>query len=335
MISAIIPSYNAAPVICRAIDSVFAQTYSDYEIIVVDDGSTDNTAEVIKKYGGKVRYIYQNNAGASVARNTGIEAATGDWIAFLDADDEWLPDKLKLQTELLARNPELRWCASNRYQSDRKRRAVVCNVEVIEKALARTDYFENFFVAAARGILPIIPSVMMVRKSVFYEVGMFEPGRASGEDLDMWWRIAYLYPKIGYLATPMATIYLDVDNVVFTERRLSTKRGANARELITRHLQLAQEHSQLDSFRPYAKKLLCKSLITAIYYGYKTDSRITVKQFSDFFPWYWRFGTYLLTLTPNFTSFALRNLLYLRYLVGLEKQVSRRWLYTKNTYKKT
>ena len=112
-ISVVIPAYNCERYITRSIDSVLAQTRPVDEIIIVDDGSSDNTGEVVKRYGGKVRYIRQENAGASVARNTGIEAATGDWIAFLDGDDEWLPDKIKHQTELLSRNPNLVWVTGN------------------------------------------------------------------------------------------------------------------------------------------------------------------------------------------------------------------------------
>ena len=102
-ISAVIPAYNAEKYITRAIDSVLGQTRPVDEIIIVDDGSTDNTAEAIKRYGDKIQYIYQENAGVSAARNTGIKAAATDWIAFLDADDEWLPERIQLQVELLKR----------------------------------------------------------------------------------------------------------------------------------------------------------------------------------------------------------------------------------------
>ncbi len=327
MISVIIPAYNAVQCIGRAINSVLGQSYSDREIIVIDDGSTDNTAKVVRQYGDKVHYIHQENAGAGVARNTGLAAAKGDWIAFLDADDEWLPDKLKKQMELLARNPELLWCAANFTQTDGLRSAPHISVAAIKTALGARDYIEDFFVEAGKGRCHIATPTVVVHKSVFEEAGGFEPGRAAGEDMDMWWRIAYRYPKIGYIAEPMATVYLDVDNIVFTRRRLLTKRGANARELITRHLQLAREQDRLDSFRPYAKKLLRKSVITAIYHGFKADSRTTVKQFSDLFPWYWRIGTYILTIFPKVTSSILRGVAYARYRLGFERQVTRRWTY--------
>src|SRR5689334_22859965 len=96
-VSAIIPCYNYGKYLARAIDSILAQTYAVSEIIVVDDGSSDNTREVATSYGGCVRYIYQQNAGRAAARNHGIREATGDWIALLDADDWWLPQKIELQ----------------------------------------------------------------------------------------------------------------------------------------------------------------------------------------------------------------------------------------------
>lgn len=106
-VSIIIPTYNRARYVTKAIDSVLAQTYKDYEIIVVDDGSKDDTREALKPYIDKIRYIYQENAGVSAARNTGIRAAKGEWVAFLDSDDEWLPEKLAVQMDCVLKHPEI------------------------------------------------------------------------------------------------------------------------------------------------------------------------------------------------------------------------------------
>ena len=97
LVSVVIPTYNRAGVICRTIDNVLAQTYRNTEIIVVDDGSTDDTQAKLRSYGGRIRVIAQSNAGPAAARNRGIEAATGDLIAFQDSDDLWLPNKLERQ----------------------------------------------------------------------------------------------------------------------------------------------------------------------------------------------------------------------------------------------
>lgn len=104
-VSVIIPTYNRAYCLAEAIESVLSQTFQDFELIVVDDGSTDATARIICSYKERLRYIRQDNAGVSAARNAGIRAATGDWIAFLDSDDQWLPEKLAVQIEALRAYP--------------------------------------------------------------------------------------------------------------------------------------------------------------------------------------------------------------------------------------
>ena len=114
-ITVVIPAHNAGEHLGRALESVLAQTRPADEILVVDDGSTDNTAEVARSYGSAVTYLYQDQRGAGAARNRGIEAATGDWVAFLDADDEWLPEKLAVQCEHLARHKEVVWTCGNFY----------------------------------------------------------------------------------------------------------------------------------------------------------------------------------------------------------------------------
>jgi len=109
----IIPTYNRDQSVTLAIDSVLAQTFTDYEIIVVDDGSTDNTKGVLDPYIAKIQYIYKENKGVSAARNTGIRAAKGEWIAFLDSDDEWLPCKLEFQIKDIQQFPEAVLSCSN------------------------------------------------------------------------------------------------------------------------------------------------------------------------------------------------------------------------------
>src|SRR5437870_2550752 len=102
-VSVIIPTFNRSSHIINAIESVSQQTYTDYELVVVDDGSTDDTRERLRPYCGRIRYVYQQNRGASAAQNKGVALATGKWVSILGDDDEWLPTKLECQFEALAR----------------------------------------------------------------------------------------------------------------------------------------------------------------------------------------------------------------------------------------
>lgn len=328
-VSVVIPAYNAGECIKRAIESVLAQTFCDYEVIVVDDGSTDNTAEAVRKYGPKVRYIHQDNAGVSVARNTAIAAAKGKWIAFLDADDEWLPGKLRRQMELLRRNPDLHWCGANYYRALGPKRASVYNVKAITKALAGRDYIENYFRLAGKMRFGAETQTVIVRKDVFDELGGFEPGRVRAQDLDVWWRIAHKFPKIGYIAEPLAVAHLDVHDPVLTERRIMSKRGKDIRQLMARHLKLATGRAKLDDFKAFASRQMRHRLLTMIYNGLKTDARQTVDQFPELFGLHWRLAMYTLTALPKVTATIGRIFAYLAYVCRLETQVTRRWLYPK------
>jgi glycosyltransferase involved in cell wall biosynthesis len=330
VISVVIPAYNAGGFIKRTIDSVLAQTYRDYEVIVVDDGSMDNTADIVRSYAGKVRYIYQENAGDGPARNTGIRAAKGDWIAFLDHDDEWLPQKLELQIRLLHRNPDLRWCGANYYRSCLGRRDAVGNVTALQKALAGLDYFENFFTAVGQKDCSLITTTMVVHKDVFEQAGLFDSCWLLCADFDMWWRIAYSFPRIGYLAQPLAMMHLDALDIAAARRHLAGKRGEDARKLVARHLKLAQEQGMLAEFTPLAKKVLRKSLVTTIYHGFKPDARAIIQQFAGLLPWYWRAAAYILTIFPRATALVARSLTYLGRKLRLDSQVTRRQVYAKS-----
>jgi len=322
--SVVIPAYNAAGFIRRTIDSVLAQTYSDYELIVVDDGSTDDTAEVVKSYGERVRYIYQENAGGGAGRNTGIAAAEYDWIALLDHDDEWLPEKLQAQMDLLERNPDLRWCGTNYYKECLGRKALVGIVKALRIALGDVEYFESVLTAVCKKGCRLVPSTMTIHKEIFEELGGFSHIHLA--DLDMWWRIAHRFPKIGYLPQPLATIHLAAQDEVSTKLRMASKRGEETWKFIGRHLEIAKEMGALEEFKPTAAKFLHNSLLTTLYHGFKTDSRTTIRRFRRFFPWYWRLATYILTVFPRLTAALMHATAYVAHVLRLERQISRRWI---------
>ena len=301
MISVIIPAFNSEKSIRRAIESVLAQTYKDYKVIVVDDGSTDNTKTEIEKFGDKVNYIYQENSGPSVARNTALKYARGEWIAFLDADDAWLPRKLEKQMNLLQRNPELKWCCTNRYQSDSKRKKIVGRIKKIEKMLGGKEYFENYFLAAAKGC-PMITTCLVVHSSIFSEVGGFDPKYIRGQDLDMWWRIAHRYPQIGYISQPLAVRYIDVQPVLIEQNRLGTTDGENRMQLISDHLEYASNYTGKEYFERYAAKRLLEGMIRTFYFGHLGQVRKMKQKFGYLLGWQWRF---LITVALTFFPISL------------------------------
>lgn len=252
-ISVVIAAYNSQETIARAIDSVLAQTRPADEMIVIDDGSTDRTAGIVRSYGDKVILIQQTNAGVSVARNTGIAAATGEWIAFLDADDEWLPEKLKLQTEHLRRNPDLKWTFANLLW-DRNEYGcfeIAHPTACLTAKQPRDEIFEDYLQAYTNGFFASTIT-LLIERTVFQKVGLFEPGMKRAQDNDLWFRIAYQYPKIGYLSQPLAIYHLDTPNS-------STKISDNVDfmiNLVHRHETLSQTYNRRDAFRPCITHML-------------------------------------------------------------------------------
>jgi len=186
-VSVIIPAYNYARFLPLAIDSALAQTLPPLEILVIDDGSTDNTAELVAaRYGSNpvVRYIHQANAGLSAARNTGIRNARGEFVAFLDADDEWLPEFLKVTMELFTKLPReyaivATWCT-----------LVLADGSVMTRTYFVEDTDKEFTCADLLLKSRFSPSAVVCRRAVFAELGDFDTTLRSSEDRDMWIRIA-------------------------------------------------------------------------------------------------------------------------------------------------
>jgi len=191
-VSVVIPVFNSAHYIAGALRSVFAQTFDDFEVIVVDDGSTDRDAlvEALAEFAGRIRYVRQENAGPARARNTGVACATGELVAFLDADDEWLPEKLTCQVQYFEEHPETGLLHSAVVNGTRDGalpgppRPAFCEL-----------YHSDFFIRTLTVMLP---------RRVFNEAGGFDERREIHvEDWDLWLRIAARH-RIGYIATPLA-----------------------------------------------------------------------------------------------------------------------------------
>ena len=184
-VSVVIPTYNRAYYLRRAVDSVLNQTYTNFELIIVDDGSKDSTEKLIKSYGNSMRYFHQKNSGVSSARNKGIAFSRGRYLSFLDSDDEWKPDKLAIQIDFFMKN----------------RDALICQTEEV---WIRNDFYLNpqrkhkkYSGIIFEKCLPlciISPSAVMIDKKVFKKIGLFDESFPACEDYDLWLRISSLYP---------------------------------------------------------------------------------------------------------------------------------------------
>jgi len=192
-VSVIIPTYNRAGCLREAVDSVLAQEFRGFELIVVDDGSTDETPQLLREYGSSIRMLRQENRGVSAARNAGIAASRGELIAFLDSDDAWLPGKLARQVEFFRQNPEILICQTeelwvkngrrvNPGQRHRKRGGMI-----FEPSLA---------------LCLVSPSAVMLRRELFEQVGLFDERLPACEDYDLWLRVSYRFP-VGLIETPL------------------------------------------------------------------------------------------------------------------------------------
>src|SRR2546426_189289 len=189
-VSVVIPVYNGEQYLADAIQSVRDQTYQNVEVIVVDDGSTDGSADVAKKFGEAIRYVHQSNGGVGKARNTGIAAARGAYLAFLDQDDLWLPDKLAVQVAYLDSHPEVG--------------AVYCQCQVMGNAELRSDHMRDLrqrlyyyaepvkddVVGIMRGPC-LLMTTTMFRREVLQSIGGFDEAfiGAGAEDMDLTLRL--------------------------------------------------------------------------------------------------------------------------------------------------
>jgi glycosyltransferase involved in cell wall biosynthesis len=224
-ISVIIPSHNRAHTLPRALDSVFAQKLTPLEVIVVDDGSDDGTKTLIETNYPQVIYLSQPNSGVSQARNRGIMYANGDWLALLDSDDAWLPDKLEKQMESVKRSSNLRLCHTDEIWI---RNGV--RVNQMRKHAKHGGYIFNHCLP----LCVISPSAALIHHSIFEEFGLFDPELPACEDYDLWLRICVK------------------EAVDFVDQPLVVKYGGHQD-------QLSHRHWGMDRFRVYALQKLLKN----------------------------------------------------------------------------
>lgn len=206
MVSVIIPTYNREGTLMRSIQSVIEQSYSEWELIIVDDGSTDYTGDLVRpvvEQDTRIRYIqYPENKGQAAARNTGIQASQGEYIAFQDSDDCWMPGKLEKQVSMMEAHPEYGIVYGQ---------VVYDENGVLSVPYPPIDVGEQVFEACLKQNQIGTPT-MLVRKEVFDAIGLFDTSLAALEDYELALRITKNYPA-GFIAEPVLTAYKSMDSV--------------------------------------------------------------------------------------------------------------------------
>jgi glycosyltransferase involved in cell wall biosynthesis len=214
-VSVIVTSYNRKEWIGRALDSIITQARPPDEIILVDDGSSDDTDQFIKEKYPDIKYIWQKNRGISNARNTGISLATGNWISFLDSDDEWLSTKLENQLNALRSEPEYKICYTNEIWIRKGRRV---------NPMKKHEKSGGFIFKNCLPLCIISPSSVIIHRSVFDQYGLFDESLPVCEDYDLWLRLCAFLP------------------VFYIEKQLIIKYGGH-------HDQLSGKYWGMDRFR--------------------------------------------------------------------------------------
>ncbi|MGD8253253.1 MAG: glycosyltransferase family A protein [Syntrophobacterales bacterium] len=184
-VSVIIPTYNRADMVVEAVESVLAQDMTGFELIIIDDGSTDETEERLSAYGSRLKYYQQVNAGVSAARNRGLTLSAAPLISFLDSDDLWLPSKLQIQHTYMTENPEIHICQTEEIWWRNGRR--------VNPKKHHQKPSGNIFRRSLELCL-VSPSAVMIRRELFEKVGYFDEGLPMAEDYDLWLRVAVEYP---------------------------------------------------------------------------------------------------------------------------------------------
>ena len=202
-VSVIITTYNRREFVKEAVESVLKQDFLDYEIIVVDDGSTDGTKEVLQKY-NNVHYFFQENQGVSRARNQGLKLAQGKFISFLDSDDLWQPNKLFIQITAMEKNPEISVTYTDEIWVRRGKRV---------NPRQKHKKYSGWIFERCLPLCIISPSSVMLRQQVFEEVGVFDEDLPVCEDYDLWLRISARFP------------------ILFINEKLIVKRGGHKDQL--------------------------------------------------------------------------------------------------------
>jgi glycosyltransferase involved in cell wall biosynthesis len=224
LVSVVVPTFNYGRYVTQAVESVLSQTYLHFEVIVVDDGSTDDTRERLEPYRGRIHYVYQKNGGISSARNTGIEASRGRLIALLDSDDLWHPRKLEIQVDYLRQHPEIALLGSTAIKDMQFGWPAPAQVnENTGKAIALSELVIRSYFA---------PSSIIIRRECFQKVGLFDTSLRAVEDRDMWIRVASRY-LVANLQMPLIYYRLHDGNMSLEAARMEVYESKVLRKVFT------------------------------------------------------------------------------------------------------
>lgn len=270
--SVVIPLYNKSRYIENTIRSVLSQSCGDYEVIVVDDGSTDNSLELARRFeSDTVRIIPQENQGVAVARNTGILNASGEYIAFLDADDEWRPEYLATISELTDRYPES---------------AIFVTAYAVNMGNGKVNYstrlepetgcLGSYWLTLAKGYDFVWTSATTIRRQALLDAGLFKPGEKIGQDLDMWARVARLNPRVAYSSRICVNYNRAAEQNARTRVRVAWA-GAFIRDLEEELLNPARTPEELASIQHKYDKKMTVFIFTAILAGEKERAAQALK----------------------------------------------------------
>ena len=312
-ISVVIPAYNTAEEISVAINSVLDQICPVSEIIVVDDGSTDGTADLIRAQFPGVKYFFQENAGAGAARNRGIKESRGEWIAFLDADDRWYPRRIELQVKILQSAPEVFWCAGTYAERSIGEERFIRGREggIVSLLNGNDGILRDFYQGRLCGAVACTDT-MLIHRDVFSRVGFFEEALPISEDHHLWTRIAEHYPQIGYIISEPIAEYIR------HEQSLTTiKNDEYPKILVKSALQFMTEESYSQSLKKnylravYLKKGIITSVLRFVFRnGNKKEFEKIVKNSNGWIGLRWMILSVLIKAFPANLVKWIANIYY-------------------------
>lgn len=296
VISVVIPLYNKEHHIKRAIDSVLCQKIQDFELIIVDDGSTDKSAEIVRSINDeRIKLIRQENAGVSAARNRGIEEAKADLVAFLDADDEWTVYFLETINRLKEKYPEAGLYATAYQFFSRNSKIRLANYKEIPSA-PWEGLLKSYFLSAAKGDHPVCSSAVCIPRDILRQKNGFKEGVWWGEDDDLWGRIAFSHP-IAFSWQIGAIYHLESNNRACNRMELVEHPFIKEAELFIQEGYVRKE--MIDDLRECVARYKILSAMHNLHVGENQVSRNMLKSCKTKVLYQKKFFCYILSLIPH------------------------------------